>query len=274
VIDLHTHILPAVDDGARTLEESVAIARAACDAGVHVMVATPHVRTDASSIDIRSLPARVEALNEALRIERIPLVVETGGELDASRLLTLAPDELKLVSLAGSRYLLVETPYEGDPIGPSFESLIRHAIGLGARPVLAHPERNRRLATVELVESLVADGALVQVTAASLYGEFGSRARLHAFKLISAGLAHVIASDAHRVGARLAALAEVGRAGASDFSPELVDRLSSLQEDIPAVIVADGDVHGPLPPLLGGSRARWWGRKLRRAHTVVRRPSP
>jgi protein-tyrosine phosphatase len=261
VIDLHTHILPAVDDGARGLEESLAMARAACDVGVQLMVATPHVRTRARSVDIHSLSGRVEELNAALRVEGIPLVVETGGELDASRLLTLRPDELQLASLARSRYVLVETPYERDPIAPSFESLVRHAISVGIRPVLAHPERNSRLATIQLVESLVADGALVQVTAASLCGEFGSRARAHAFKLIRAGLAHVIASDAHRVGRRLTALDEVGRASSSELGPDLVERLSSLLEEIPALVIADADVHGPLPPLSDRPRSRW-GRRL------------
>lgn len=225
------------------------------------MVATPHVRADVRSVDIYSLSGRVEDLNTALRAEGIPLVVETGGELDASRLLTLAPEELKLVSLARSRYVLVETPYQRDPIAPSFESLVRHAIGIGIRPLLAHPERNPRLATLQLVESLVAAGALVQVTAASLCGQFGSRARVHAFKLVRAGLAHVIASDAHRVGTRLTALAEVGRADSPELGPELVERLSSLLEEIPAVLVADGEVNGPLPPLPDRSRSRW-GRRL------------
>jgi protein-tyrosine phosphatase len=94
--------------------------------------------------------------------------------------------------------------------------------------VLAHPERNPRLATVQLIEGLVDEGALVQVTAASLCGAFGSRSRVHAFKLIRAGLAHVIASDTHRVGSRLTALAEVARASESELDEDLVERLSSL----------------------------------------------
>ncbi len=266
MVDLHSHILWAVDDGARSLAESLAIGRSASDAGVNVMVATPHVRADDRSVDIRSLARRVQNLNEALRVEGIPLVVETGAEVDASCLLTLARDELELVALARSRYVLVETPYERDPIAASFEPLVRHAIGLGIRPVLAHPERNPGLATIQLVEGLVAAGALVQVTAASLSGEFGARARLYALELIRAGLAHVIASDVHRPGLRLAALAELGRANASEFGPELVQRLSSLLEEIPAAIVADRDVRGPLPALRDRSRSRW-GRRLQNVLT-------
>jgi protein-tyrosine phosphatase len=256
LIDLHSHVLPAVDDGARTLEESLAIARSASGLGVRMMAATPHVRASSRSVDIRSLSGRVRELNEALVAERIPLVVETGGALDPARLLTLTADELELVSLAGSRYVLVETPYERDPIAASFESLVRHAIGEGIRPVLAHPERNPRLATVPLIESLVADGALVQVTAASLVGEFGSRARGRAFKLIRAGLAHVVASDVHRVGQRLPAI-DVLRSDASELGAEFVERLALLLEEIPAAVVADEEIRGPLPPLRDRSRSRW-----------------
>ena len=266
MIDLHSHILPAVDDGARTFEEAIAIGRSASEAGVQVMVATPHVRgSGASSVEIRSLSRRVRELNEGLRAEGSPLVVETGAELDPSCLLTLAPEELELVSLARSRYVLVETPYERDPIAPSFAALVRRAIAEGIRPVLAHPERNPGLATIRTMEGLVAEGALVQLTAASLRGGFGSRSRSHAFKLIRAGLAHVVATDVHRVGRRLSAIAEL-RADASELGPELVERLTLLLETIPAAIVADRDVRGPLPPLRDRSRAGW-GKRLQNALT-------
>jgi protein-tyrosine phosphatase len=259
LIDLHSHVLPGVDDGARTLEEALAIGRSASQAGVQVMVATPHVR-GAGSVEIRSLARRVRELNLELGAAGIPLVVETGAELDASRLLTLTPEELELVSLARSRYVLVETPYERDPIAASFVSLVRHALGKGIRPLLAHPERNPRLATIQLVESLVAEGALVQVTAASLAGGFGAQARSHAYKLIRAGLAHVVASDVHRVGRRLSAVTTL-RADATELGPELVERLSLLLERIPAGIVANEDVRGPLPPLRDRARPGW-GKRL------------
>lgn len=255
-----------VDDGARSLEESLAIARAASHAGIAVVIATPHVRSGRGALDVLSLAGRIGALNEALGAAGIAVRVEPGGEVDVSRLATLAADELDAVGLAGTAFVLVETPYGHDPVAPSYELLLRHAMSGGVKPILAHPERNPRLATVELLRRLVDHGALVQITAASLVGQFGAPARRHALELIRLGLAHAIASDAHDTGSRLAAFAELARDGGAAADLGLAERISSLIHVTPAALLAGDELRGALPalPPVRGSR---WRRSLQDVFT-------
>jgi protein-tyrosine phosphatase len=255
LVDLHSHILCGVDDGARSLQESIEIAAAASAAGVRRIVATPHIRTGPTGAEISSLPARVRELNEALSASGIPLDVETGGEVDLSRLATLDAAEIEIVGLAGTQCVLIETPYGRDPIGASFESLVRLALSRGITPLLAHPERNPQLATVQLVGRLVAEGAYVQITASSLFGEFGRRAHTHALELIESGLAHVIASDAHDAGARIAALAELARDRASVAGAHLALRIATMIDVNPAALLSGEGVR--FPPSESSSPRRW-----------------
>ena len=195
MIDLHTHILPAVDDGPRTLEGSLDLARAAVAAGTRTALATPHVNDD-RSIDAERVAAGLDELRPALAAAEIPLEVLPGGEIDLGMLASLDDDGLRRFTLAQSgRYLLLEFPYTGWPAG-----LEETVYGLGLRgllPILAHPERNREVQSkpARLAEA-VRMGALVQLTAASLDGRIGSSAHAAANKLLELGLAHVLASDA------------------------------------------------------------------------------
>jgi len=205
VIDLHTHILPGIDDGAQTLEDAVAMARVFVAEGVTVVAATPHVRDDfptSASVMLHS----VAALRRVLDEEEIPLTLLPGAEVAVDWLVRLDDDELRRLSLAGSgRYVLVETPYRGWPV-ELLERLLRLRAA-GFTPVLAHPERNPVVqATLSLLAPLVAGGTLVQVTAASLDGRLGTASYNAGHRLIAAGLAHMVASDAHGSGVREAGM--------------------------------------------------------------------
>jgi protein-tyrosine phosphatase len=196
VIDLHTHILPGIDDGARTLEDALAMARIFVAEGVTVVAATPHVRDDfptSANVMLHS----VAALRRVLDEEEIPLTLLPGAEVAVDWLVRLDDDELRRLSLAGSgRYVLVETPYRGWPV-ELLERLLRLRAA-GFTPVLAHPERNPVVqATPSLLAPLVGGGMLVQVTAASLDGRLGTASRNTGHRLVAAGLAHMVASDAH-----------------------------------------------------------------------------
>ena len=140
VIDLHTHILPGIDDGARTLDDALEMARAFVADGVTTIAATPHVRDDFPTTADVMLRA-VDALRQILDEERIPLTVLPGAELAIDWIPRLNESELRRLTLAGSgRYILVETPYYGWPV-----ELVEQLLGLrvaGFIPVLAHPERN------------------------------------------------------------------------------------------------------------------------------------
>jgi protein-tyrosine phosphatase len=237
VIDLHSHVLPGVDDGASSLEESVEMARAAVDDGIWCLAATPHVRDDypTSADEMEALVAEVQAAvdREGLRIK-----ILRGGELALERLDLLALDELRRYGLGGNpRYLLLEFPYTGWPLGVE-----ERVFALRTRsfvPVLAHPERNREVqADPERLDPLVRSGCLVQVTAASLDGRLGRSSTACARTLVDVGLAHLLASDAH-----LPEVRQIGMSAAAGAVGD--DELAHwLTVDVPRAIVEDR----PVPP--------------------------
>jgi protein-tyrosine phosphatase len=235
VIDIHAHILPGLDDGARNLEESRELARREAAEGVTAIAATPHVRSDYPTRP-QAMEAAVAALREDFARTGIPVEVLHGGELALDMLSTLGPEELSRFTLAQTgRYLLVEFPYVGWPLG--LERRVFDLEVTGLRPVLAHPERNRDVqASPARLEEAVRVGALVQITAASLDGRIGPSSQRAAAYLLERDLAHVIASDAHSPEIREAGLAAATRAlkdgGLARY----------LTEDAPGAIVAGADL--------------------------------
>jgi protein-tyrosine phosphatase len=232
VIDLHSHILPGVDDGPADVAGSLEIARACVAGGVAKVAATPHVRDDYPT-DPGLMEERVALVNDAVRREGIDLDVLPGGEIAIPWLDRLPTAELRRFGLGGNpRYLLVEFPYYGwAPDLPGWIDRLRRD---GITPVLAHPERNPEVQKEpERVTELTDRGALVQVTAESLDGRVGRPARVTGLQLIDAGLAHVVASDAHHASIRAAGLARaVGALGDEALARWLTDGVPrSIVED-------------------------------------------
>jgi protein-tyrosine phosphatase len=231
VIDLHSHVLPGIDDGAATLDESLAILRAAVADGITRIAATPHVRADHPTAP-ETMEQGVEALNRAAREAGVPIEVLPGGELDLEYAAGLDDATLARFGLGGNpAVLLLECPYHGWPL--DLRDVVFRLGTRGFSVVLAHPERNRDVqADPELLRPLVDAGVLVQLTAASVDGRLGSSARRTSRALLDAGLAHLIASDAHapqvRAAGMAAAAAAVGDAALARW----------LTEDVPVAVVA------------------------------------
>lgn len=252
MIDLHSHILPGVDDGARSLTESVEMARAAVADGIRVIAATPHVRADyPTSPD--AMERGVSELRASLRAAEVPLQVLPGGELAFDLLPMLSPDDLLRFRLGGSdRYLLVELPYVGWPLDAGHRMLELHRRGFC--PVIAHPERIDEIQrSPERLRPLVEAGALVQITAAAIDGRIGRRACDASFELLASGLAHLVASDAHSPGVRQIGLSAAARAIGDQA---LADWLT---QEVPAAILAGG----PIPERPAAARRRTLLRRRR-----------
>jgi len=251
MIDLHSHILHGVDDGAASLEDSVDIARAAVADGITAIAGTPHVRDDWPT-EASVIEERVAELRAELAQRRIPLEVLPGAEIALDWLPRLAEDDLRSFGLGGNpRYVLVETPYYGWPVAlPDRLASLRAA---GFTPVLAHPERNLEVQVrPERLLDLVDGGVLIQVTAASVDGRIGKRARECARRLLEAGLVHMIASDAHHAAVREAGM----RAAAQAVGGGALARW--LTYEVPAAVVTDT----PVPPRPAALRRRggWLGK--------------
>jgi protein-tyrosine phosphatase len=241
VIDLHSHVLPGLDDGAVDVAEALAICRAAVADGIHTLAGTPHVRHDYETT-AASMESALAELREAAGdlIELLP-----GAELDLDEL-ERPVDELRRFGLGGNpEYLLVETPYTGWPLDLP-DKLFRLRLA-GFTPVLAHPERNHEVQSrPELLEPIVAGGVLVQLTAASVEGRIGDRSRSTSRTLIDRGLAHLIASDAHAPEVRAIGMSGAVRAVGDD------DLARWLTVGVPHAIVAAE----ALPPRPESSRPR------------------
>ena len=201
MIDLHCHILPGIDDGARDLETSIAMARAFVADGVSVVACTPHILPGLyhnSGPEIRNATAQLQrVLNE----RGIPLHLATGAD---NHVIPEFVSELragKLLSLADSRYVLVEPPHHVAP--PRLEELFFSLTTANYVPVLTHPERltwiNSAYASMERLSEA---GAWFQVTAGSLAGDFGRNARYWAERLLDEGRVHLLATDAHDLKSR------------------------------------------------------------------------
>jgi protein-tyrosine phosphatase len=231
VIDLHSHILPGVDDGAATLEASVEIARSALADGIEAIAATPHVRRDYPT-SVETMEERVAEVRKALGAAGVPLRVLGGGELDLEQLRELGDDDLRRFGLGGNPgLLLLEFPYYGWPL--QLPELLFDLRMRGFRSVLAHPERNGEVqARPEQLAPIVESGALVQLTAASVDGRLGRGSRDTAFRLLELELAHLIASDAHAPSIR-----QIGMTAAAEA---VGDRTLArwLTKEVPAALVA------------------------------------
>ncbi len=249
MIDLHSHLLPGLDDGPANEAGSIALAAEAYAAGVRVMVATPHLREDFPGVDVLEIPGRVATLQARLNEAGIALELVPGGEVDVLWAQAASDEALRAASYgARGRDLLVETPY-GELPG-MFEDLLFRIRVRGFRILLAHPERNPSFQSdPERLVRLVDGDMLVQLTASSVTGS--GRAGKLARRLIEDGHAHVIAGDLHRAGGNRASIADAVSTVGSE-------RAHWMVTEAPAAILAGV----PLPPAPAVEpRRRGWLRR-------------
>ena len=196
MIDLHTHVLPGLDDGPGTLEESLELCRAAREEGTRTLVATPHVNGEYPNVTAAVVQEQVALLNRALRAENIDLTIRTGAEVALSRVGEMSDVELDLLTLGGGRYVLLELPWTSALSGAV--AALRAFAGRGYEIVLAHPERSPiAQRDVGLVRQLVESGVVCCLDAASLTPRADRRTQTAAWELLTEGLVHAIASDSH-----------------------------------------------------------------------------
>ncbi len=196
MIDIHTHILPGIDDGAPDMEVSVAMARMAASEGVMTMVATPHACDGVYNSQKIDVINGCRELNEVLKQAGVPVEILPGQEVHLTPEVLEDIDARRVLTLNHSQYLLLELPMHVLP--QYLPEMIRSIHSRHLIPIIAHPERNPALmSSMALVEELHYCGALFQVTAGSFTGLFGRGVKKSAGHLARAGLVHFLGSDAH-----------------------------------------------------------------------------
>ncbi len=258
MIDLHSHILPGIDDGAPSLAVSLEMARIAVADGIRVMACTPHIYPGLYHNHTAGIRAARDALQAKLDEEGIALQLTTGADVH------LVPGILEglragtIPGLHDTRYVLLEPSHHVRP--PRFAESVFQLVAAGYVPVVTHPER---LTWIEdnysVMVELVRGGAWMQVTAGALTGMFGPRPKYWGERLLGEGLTHILATDAHSSTRRVPVLSK-GRAvaekllGAEEAAQLVHGRPHALMANLPASQAA------PLPAAVH-PRTGWWRKK-------------
>ncbi len=200
-VDIHSHILPGVDDGPATVDDSIALAKEAVANGLTDVVATPHLNLDLFPFSLSACQKALRHLKEALAGENIPLEIHLGAEVKVDPTIIEGLKAKEIPTLAGGKYVLIEIPFD---IIPAFtRELIFEIQLLGLVPVLAHPERNNRIQdNPDLLRPFIDSGCWTQINSTSVTGYLGQASQDCAFQLLAKGWVNVIASDSHEAGNR------------------------------------------------------------------------
>ena len=256
MIDLHSHILPGIDDGSQSLEMSLAMARIAVNDGIRIMACTPHIYPGLYLNNTAGITAARNALQMSLDEHGIPLQLTIGADVH------LVPDLLQglrtgvVPTLHKTRYVLLEPPHHVAP--PRFAESVFQLVAAGYVPVITHPERLTWIKDhFQVFADLTRQGAWIQVTAGALTGLFGSRAKYWSERFLGDGLTHILATDAHSSGRRVPVLSEARaiaeRMLGSQEAHLLVEgRQTALLDDLPPA-------HAPALTAPEASTS-WWNR--------------
>ena len=232
MIDIHCHILPGLDDGPKDMEEAVAMCRVAQADGIQTVVATPHSRNGVYMNNEQTILPVLGELEEHLKIAGVALNLRPGADIH------IHPETISFLRnnprlLLGGRYFLLELPAQSIP--PFTRDFIFEALLAGFIPIITHPERNTILQShFKDLEEWVRAGVLVQITAMSLTGAFGSQVRECAFQMVRMGMVHLVATDAHSPRRRPPVLSKAREVLETIVGPE---QARALVKDIPEKIL-------------------------------------
>lgn len=256
MIDIHSHILPGMDDGATSIDEAVRIAQQAVAGGVAVTFATPHVLSFHELRHAQTIVEKVATLQAELEKQHIPLQLIAGAEVfPLDGLLSALADGLPLTLGPAKRHLLLEMPLTAIPMG--MEALLYELQARGVTPILAHPERAIPVQeNPGILESLVQRGVLIQITASSLLEKHGEIARETTHTLLRHRWVHFLASDTHSPRRRRASMGEVAALLEEQYGPEMVTALVTTNGR--RVMAGEAVPTDPLPYVPKPVKKRWW----------------
>lgn len=232
MIDLHSHILPGIDDGAKNMEESIALARAAVAEGITHILATPHHKAHGWNNEKKEIIQLVKQVQAEVDRNDIPLTIFPGQEVRLYGELIEDMDAGKIQFIdEGNQYVMIEFPSAEIPTYT--EQLFYRLQHKGVIPIVVHPERNQGvLKDPNQLKKLIDKGALAQLTAGSYVGSFGKEAEKLSRDLIEADMIHYIASDAHNTTSRTFHLKAAYEQLEKEYGTSLVERYQQMTKDL------------------------------------------
>jgi len=255
MVDLHCHILPGVDDGARSIAESLNMLRNAVAEGVETVVATPHLRRGFHDTTLSQRQEMTADLQKAADENGINIQIKPGVEYYVTPQVLEDLDRLEELSINNNgKYLLLDLPMRFVP--PSMDDILFSLKTKGITAVLAHPERNTKICrNPNILFDLVEKGCLIQINSGSILGYFGRESQKAARSILTHKLAHVIASDMHSAHSSTlgAVVSEVeGLLGE--------EQAARLFVETPQQILDGEDIyHEEIPLQFGSRRKGLWG---------------
>lgn len=253
MIDIHSHILPALDDGSKSLADSVALCRMAAEDGIEATVCTPHV--DFRYTNRRAtIEGPFAELRSAIEEEGIPLRLVPGAEVHLSPDILVRVREKDLMTYADQgRYLLLEFPFQQVIMGA--EEMVYRLRLAGVTPVIAHPERiGYFMEEPDRLLQLIRQGALGQITSGSLLGTFGERSHRVAIAMVERNLVHFVASDAHDLSYRPPILGQAFAEVSRRFGEETA---RALFVENPRAVIEGAEIDPPEPEETARRKGGW-----------------
>ncbi|TGE83946.1 capsule biosynthesis protein CapC [Pseudoalteromonas sp. KS88] len=230
MFDIHSHIIPRIDDGARDEADALSLLRLAQQDGTTHIVATPHIHSGRFENDQNTIFAGLSTLKKIIKEHSLTINVAASCELrlDIVHMAKLMSGEIPtLGTVNGYKIVLLEFPHSHIP--PGAENFVKWLFNNGYKPIIAHPERNRDLLkSPSLLNPYLRLGCLTQVTAGSITGEFGNTVKSYALSLLAQDKVDVIASDAHNISRRPPVLSKAYALVTKEFGVEKADTLFKI----------------------------------------------
>lgn len=259
MIDIHCHILPGIDDGPLTLNESIEMCRMASTDGIKTIVATPHFNPGAYENSSDKIFRLIEDLETELKNEKIEIKILPGADIAITPELPdyFKKEEYLTINRTG-RYFLAEFPPASVP--PKWDAFLLSLLSSGIVPIITHPERNPWfIEHPDALYSVVSKGVMVQITAMSITGGFGEDIQRYSIFLLQNNLAHVVATDAHSATYRPPLLADAVKMASDVIGKE---KAESLVTTIPSAIIEGRPVFLPEPIQPRKSSKGWLQKKF------------
>ena len=225
MIDLHSHILPGIDDGAKDMRQSLDMLRVAIFDGIKTIVATPHVLGRMDSELNNKIVTAHKQLVQAAKDEGLQIEIRLGAEIYMSPEWESAIEYPCCTFEGKGKYMLMEFAMNEVPY--AYDTILRQIVDRGIVPIIAHPERNYQInRRMELAQYIIDTGAVLQINSGSVIGKFGRRVKKVAFAMMRNDMVYIVASDAHNPRSRPPMLSPACELIIKNFDEEYAENLT------------------------------------------------